>query len=195
MIRLTHKFCYSHTTLKITKTLQTLKKSINSVDKFCQFCYQDAASSVLSVSYPLQRTALVLPLRPLQRTAVGLSALCHPSSRPLVGAGSSSSSCRLLSSCIDAMSTMVVASSSITPVATSRRHLDFCRRLLADGHYSGLRQHVADDAELLQPLIQEQQARVITHTVFAPVKATMGSRKTALCYLHQRKLRSHSGPL
>ena len=123
-------------TLKITKTLQTLKKSINSVDKFC---YQDAASSVLSVSYPLQRTALVLPLRPLQRTAVGLSALCHPSSRPLVGAGSSSSSCRLLSSCIDARSTMVVASSSITPVATSRRHLDFCRRLLGDGHYSGLR--------------------------------------------------------
>jgi len=62
MIRLTHKFCYSHTTLKITKTLQTLKKSINSVDKFCQFCYQDATSSVLSVSYPLQRTALQINL-------------------------------------------------------------------------------------------------------------------------------------
>jgi len=34
MIRLIHKFCYSHTTLKITKTLQTSKESTNSVDKF-----------------------------------------------------------------------------------------------------------------------------------------------------------------
>jgi len=31
MIRLIHKFCYSHTTLKITKTLQTSKKSIESI--------------------------------------------------------------------------------------------------------------------------------------------------------------------
>jgi len=28
MIRLIHKFCYSHTTLKITKTLQTSKKAL-----------------------------------------------------------------------------------------------------------------------------------------------------------------------
>jgi len=33
MIRLIHKFCYSHTILEIAKTLQTSKKSINSVDK------------------------------------------------------------------------------------------------------------------------------------------------------------------
>ena len=31
MIRLIHKFCYSHTTLKIAKTLQMSKKSIESI--------------------------------------------------------------------------------------------------------------------------------------------------------------------